>query len=97
MPFLTWWPLGTHNALYGSNFDLPVGQTDLFATFAEVLKYPLPSGDQCRYSFNSKNAHVHGNDARILGRPALTELEVKVLIVIKAVLNSQKTYQIFVG
>ena len=73
VPFLSWWPLGTHKALYGSNFDLPVGNTDLFATFAEILKYPLPTGDQCKYSYNSENAHVYENDDKVLGRPAMTE------------------------
>ena len=40
-----------------------------------MLKYPLPSGDQCRYSYNSRNAHVHGVNATILGRPGMTDFE----------------------
>ena len=46
VPFLSWWPKGTHQSLWGTNFDLPVSQIDFFATFAEILKYPLPNGDQ---------------------------------------------------
>ena len=56
VPFLSWWPLGTHKALHGTNFDLPVGQIDFFATFADILDYPLPGADKCIYSFNSDTA-----------------------------------------
>ena len=71
MPFLWWWPLGIHPALHGTNFDLPVSQIDFFATFADIMKYPLPSGKKCVYSFNSENAAVHGQDASRIGRPGL--------------------------
>ena len=66
VPFLSWWPLGTHKALHGTNFDLPVGQVDLFATFADVLNYPLPKGDKCTYAYKSET------DSSI-GRPALKQ------------------------
>jgi len=56
--------LGIHQSLHGTNFDLPVGQVDLFATFADVLNYPLPRGDKCVY------AHKSDTDSSI-GRPAL--------------------------
>ena len=56
VPFLSWWPKGTHQSLWGTNFDLPVSQIDFFATFAEILNYPLPNGDQVIQSiyFNKK-------------------------------------------
>merc|ERR1719454_580220 len=34
VPFLSWWPNGIAKGLYGTNYDLPVSQTDFFATFA---------------------------------------------------------------
>ena len=66
-----WWPLGIHRALHGTNFDLPVSQADFFATFADILKYPLPKGDSCVYSYNSDNAAVHNQTASRIGRPGL--------------------------
>ena len=69
VPFLSWWPLGTHKALYGTNFDLPVGQVDFFATFADILNYPLPGGEHCKYAFDSSNA-PEDEDASTLGRIA---------------------------
>ena len=70
VPFLTWWPKGIDRALHGSNYDLPVSQTDLFATFADIMKYPLPGGDKCTYGFDSTNAHHHQRDPTIIGRKA---------------------------
>ena len=69
VPFLSWWPLGTHQALHGTNFDLPVSQVDFFATFADILDYPLPKKESCVYAYDSNNAHVHRQDATKLGRP----------------------------
>lgn len=69
VPFLSWWPLGTHPALLGTNFDLPVGQVDFFATFADILNYPLPNSTYCTYAFNSETAAISGRDPTILGRP----------------------------
>ena len=69
MPLLIWWPKGIHPALHGTNFDLPVGQTDFFATFADVLGYPLPPAENCVYAFNSENAHVHGQNVTKIRRP----------------------------
>ena len=66
-----WWPLGTHPALRGTNFDLPVSQLDFFSTFADIMEYPLPKGDKCVYGYDSKTAKFHNKDARILGRPGL--------------------------
>ena len=71
VPLVWWWPLGIHPALYGTNFDLPVSQIDFFATFADIMEYPLPLGDKCVYAFNSENAVVHGQDASRIGRPGL--------------------------
>lgn len=68
VPFLTWWPKGIDRALHGSNYDLPVSQTDLFATFADIMKYPLPGGDKCTYGFDSTTAHHHQRDPTIIGR-----------------------------
>ena len=67
IPFLSWWPLGTHKSLYGTNFDLPVTHVDYFATFADILNYPLPKGDKCVYGFDEKTA-PEGADASSLGR-----------------------------
>ena len=66
-----WWPNGIHRALHGTNFDLPVTQADFFATFADILDYPLPDGDACVYSYNSDNAAVHDQIASRIGRPGL--------------------------
>ena len=68
---LIWWPKGIHPALYGTNYDLPVGQTDFFATFADILGYPLPPAANCVYAFNSENAHVHRQNATKIRRPGL--------------------------
>ena len=68
VPFLSWWPKGIHPALHGTNYDLPVSQTDLFATYADILDYPLPGGDKCIYAYNSANAGTHGRDPSMLGR-----------------------------
>ena len=62
VPFLSWWPLGTHKALQGTNFDLPVSQIDFFATFADILNYPLPSKEKCVYSYDSNTAAVHNQE-----------------------------------
>ena len=72
VPLLTWWPLGTHKALYGTNFDLPIGQIDFFATFADILNYPLPKGDKCIYGFDSKSA-PSDQDPATLGRTARSQ------------------------
>ena len=72
---LAWWPLGTHPALYGTNYDLPVSQVDFFGTFADILGYPLPTGSDCVYAYNSRTAHVQGHDAAKIGRPAKTPKE----------------------
>ena len=69
VPMLFWWPLGIHQSLHGTNFDLPVSQADFFATFADILHYPLPPGDSCVYSFNSQTATAHNQDATKIGRP----------------------------
>ena len=53
VPFLVWWPKGIHQSLWGSNYDLPVSQLDLFATFADMIKYPLPGREKCTYAFDS--------------------------------------------
>ena len=66
-----WWPKGIDEALYGTNFDIPVSQVDFFATFADMLGYPLPKASACVYSYNSKNENVHGQDATKIGRPGL--------------------------
>ena len=68
VPFLYWWPSGIDTALHGTSYDLPVSQTDLYATFADVMKYPLPTGDSCIYGYDSSNADVHGREAAALGR-----------------------------
>ena len=68
MPFLSWWPAGIHKALHGTSYDLPVSQTDLYATFADVMNYPLPSGDSCIYGYDSSTASVHDRDPAALGR-----------------------------
>ena len=70
VPFLSWWPLGTHRSNWGTNYDLPVGQVDLFGTFADIMNYPLPQGDKCIYAFNSDNAHLAGHDPKSIGRPS---------------------------
>lgn len=70
VPFLSWWPLGTHRANWGTNYDLPVGQVDLFSTFADIMNYPLPGKEKCIYAFNSDNAANAGHDPASLGRPA---------------------------
>jgi len=67
-----WWPKGIHPALHGTNYDLPVSQVDFFATFADVLNYPLPPASSCTYSYNSENANVHGLDDTRIGRPGLS-------------------------
>ena len=67
VPFLSWWPAGTHQALQGTNFDLPVGQVDFFATFADILNYPLPGKETCTYAFDSDTAPA-GTDPSKLGR-----------------------------
>ena len=67
VPFLSWWPLGTHKALQGTNFDLPVGQVDFFATFADILNYPLPGKNTCTYAYDSDTA-PEGVDPSKLGR-----------------------------
>ena len=80
VPFLTWWPKGIDRALHGSNYDLPVSQTDLFATFADIMKYPLPGGDKCTYGFDSTTAHHHQRDPTIIGRKTSQNcLEVMIL------------------
>ena len=71
VPFLSWWPLGIHKALHGTNYDLPVSQTDFFATFADILDYPLPNGDQCIYGYDSTTAAVHNRNAKQLGRKVI--------------------------
>ena len=38
VPFLSWWPLGTHKALQGTNFDLPVSQVN---DFHYILDYDI--------------------------------------------------------
>ena len=53
VPFLVWWPKGIHQSLWGSNYDLPVSQLDLFATFADMIKYPLPGREQCTYAYDA--------------------------------------------
>jgi arylsulfatase A-like enzyme len=53
VPFLVWWPKGIHRSLWGSNYDLPVAQTDMFATFADMIKYPLPGREKCTYAFDA--------------------------------------------
>ena len=68
VPFLSWWPKGIHQSLHGTNYDLPVSQTDLFATYADILDYPLPGGDKCIYAYNSANAATHERDPSLLGR-----------------------------
>ena len=68
VPFLVWWPNGIHQSLYGTNYDLPVSQTDLFATFADIMDYPLPGGDKCIYAYDSDTAPVHNRDISILRR-----------------------------
>lgn len=71
VPFLVWWPKvssfsnsalifqkfikGIDRSLWGSNYDLPVSQLDLFATFAEMIKYPLPGADKCTYAYDPKS------------------------------------------
>ena len=73
VPLLMWWPHGIHQSLHGTNFDLPISHADFFATFAEILDYPLPKGDSCVYSFNSRTAAAHGQDAAKIGRPSSFE------------------------
>ena len=58
--------------LHGTNYDLPVSQTDFFATFADIMDYPLPGGDQCIYGFDSSTAHVHNRNPAALGRKVIT-------------------------
>ena len=58
VPFLSWWPLGTHKALHGTNFDLPVGQVDFFATFADIMNYPLPGKEACKYAKDGDDATI---------------------------------------
>merc|ERR1719454_1939804 len=70
VPFLTWWPKGIAKGLHGTNYDLPVSQTDFFATFADILDYPLPEGKDCIYGYDSSTAMVHDRDANLLGRKA---------------------------
>jgi len=69
VPFLSWWPLGTHRSNWGTNYDLPVGQVDLFGTFADIMNYPLPGGEKCIYAFNSENGPETGHDPASIGRP----------------------------
>ena len=69
MPFLSWWPKGTHRSNWGTNYDLPVGHIDLFATYADILGYPLPAGDKCIYAFDSNTAAINGQDENTIGRP----------------------------
>ena len=66
-----WWPLGTHDALKGTSFDLPVSQLDYFATFADILGYPLPNGDKCTYAYDTDTANLHDQEPSRLGRPGL--------------------------
>ena len=66
-----WWPLGTHDALKGTSFDLPVSQLDYFATFADILGYPLPNGDKCTYAYDTDTAKLHDQEPSRLGRPGL--------------------------
>ena len=70
VPFLSWWPKGIHRSNWGTNYDLPVGQIDLFSTFADIMNYPLPLADKCIYAFNSDNAHLTDRDPASIGRPA---------------------------
>ena len=63
VPFLVWWPKGIHNSLWGSNYDLPVSQLDLFATFADMIKYPLPGREQCTYAFDAASKAI-SNDVK---------------------------------
>lgn len=65
VPLLIWWPLGTDLALQGTNFDLPVSQVDFFATFADILNYPLPGGEKCVYAYDY-NKPI---DSYKIGRP----------------------------
>ena len=71
VPFLTWWPKGIHKGLHGTNYDLPVSQTDLFATFADIMNYPLPDGDKCVYAYDSTTAAVRNKDVSLLRRPTV--------------------------
>ena len=61
VPFLVWWPKGIHPTIWGSNYDLPVSQLDLFSTFADMIKYPLPGGDKCTYGYDNSNSPIKAN------------------------------------
>ena len=61
VPFLVWWPKGISRSLWASNYDLPVSQQDLFATFAQIINYPLPKGDKCTYAFDAQSDPIPNN------------------------------------
>ena len=43
------------------SYDLPVSQQDLFATFAQMINYPLPKGDKCTYAFDKSADPIESN------------------------------------
>ena len=49
---------GIDRSLWGSNYDLPVSQLDLFATFADMIQYPLPGREQCTYAFDAESRAI---------------------------------------
>ena len=71
---LIWWPLGIDKPLHGTNFDLPVSQVDFFATFADILKYPLADSSKCVYAFDSKTSGMTLADKISIGRPYIEDL-----------------------
>jgi hypothetical protein len=89
VPFLSWWPLGIHKANWGKNYDLPVGQVDLFSTFADIMNYPLPGKDKCTYAFNSDNAANGGQDPATIGRPAMKSGETRKMYCKRVVENTK--------
>ena len=61
VPFLVWWPKGINQEIWGSNYDLPVSQLDLFSTFADMIQYPLPTADKCTYAYDSESEPIKSN------------------------------------
>ena len=49
-----------------------LSQVDFFATFADILNYPLPGGDYCTYAYDSDSPNLQ-KSAKKLGRPKWPE------------------------
>ncbi|MBU2886173.1 arylsulfatase [Gilvimarinus agarilyticus] len=94
VPFFVRWPEGIDNP--GRDWDKPVGQVDLLATFSELVNFPLPDdGGEDSQSFASLLTNAKADYERVplvqsaYGRFSITEGDWKLIMPGDGIVNKE--------